>query len=183
MNTLVNSLFVYKLSALPSPPKQFFNQYKNWVINFVWNNKSPKIGYRKLVQSYERIGLMLVDLKTKEIALKAVWPVRWTDRDPSELSWFYTDLPVKDSRIWECNMSPQDIDKLSTKIVNPPTAYCIWKSWALCTYQDTLDSPEDMLNGILWGNSLVRQNNQPIFEEKLINSNIEQILDIWFWET
>ena len=57
-------------------------------MDFMWSNRIPKISYNKLIQSHEKLGLKLVDLQTKDLALKASWPVRWIDRESSEMEWF-----------------------------------------------------------------------------------------------
>ena len=113
VNTLVNSLFIHRLMALPMPPKTFFEQYRIMVTQFVWNGKTPRIRYNRLIQDYRHLGIKLVDLQTKTIALKVAWPARWADRDPTELAWFYYGLPIKDPRIWECNLCPRDVKKIS----------------------------------------------------------------------
>ena len=71
INCLVNSLFTHKLYALPTPGNQFYKKYKEKIVQFIWNGKVPKIGYNKLVQDKNKLGLKLVDLETKEVALKA----------------------------------------------------------------------------------------------------------------
>ena len=182
VNTLVNTLFIHKLSALPSPPDSFYKIYKDRILNFLWNGKSSKISYNKLVQNYDRLGLKLVDLKTKEIALKATWPIRWKDRDPKELKWVFHRLPILDKRLWECNINPRDVDVIATKIGHTVITD-IWKSWAKCTYKPTLEAPDEMLDSLLWGNSLIRCGNAPIFEQKIVNSNIEKVIDIFDTDT
>ena len=69
------------------------------------------------------MGLKLVDLKLKDTALKAPWPItgRWKDRDAEQLQWFFEHLPIQDERIWECNLKSKDIrnkehDQLSSRI-------------------------------------------------------------------
>ena len=42
-----------------------------------------------------------------------------------------------------------------------------------------LASPEEILDTIIWGNSLIRKNNKPIFTPSIVNSNIDKILDIY----
>ena len=42
-----------------------------------------------------------------------------------------------------------------------------------------LQDPEQILNMVIWGNSLIKRNNRPIFDPNLVNSNIERIFDIY----
>ena len=79
----------------------------------------PKIKYEKLVQGYDRLGLKLVDLELKDIAMKASWPCRWADRNEEELKWFFEFLPIKDKGIWECNTASKDVTKLTDLNIVP----------------------------------------------------------------
>ena len=66
VNTLINSLFIHKLTVLPTPEDIFFQRYRRIVSNFLWNGRVAKISYDKLVQDYHGLGLKMVDLKAKE---------------------------------------------------------------------------------------------------------------------
>ena len=55
--------------------------YRNMIINFLWEGKRPKIRYEMLIQDHSKLGLKLVDLEIKDMALKAAWPVRWKECD------------------------------------------------------------------------------------------------------
>ena len=107
INTLIVPRFIHKFMALPTPHSTFFNAYKTMILDFLWNHKPHRIVYNKLVQGYDRMGLKLVDLQTKNTALKAAWPSRWSDR--IDTKWFYTHLPIKDSRVWEVNLVEKDV--------------------------------------------------------------------------
>ena len=176
VNDLVNTLFMHKFLALPTPPVQFFRLYKHLVQDFLWDGKKVKISYSKLIQDYEKLGLKLVDLELKNIALKAAWPVRWRERKDSELNWLFQHLPIKDKRMWYCNLSDKDIQKLP-HYNTLSTANSILEAWAKVNFQAIPES-NDILSQILWGNSLIRRQNRPIFDQQLVNSNVDTILHI-----
>ena len=67
INHLINTLFIHKFLVLPTPKLEFFEIYKKMILEYLWDGKTPKIAYSKLVQNYSRLGLKLVDLRTKEI--------------------------------------------------------------------------------------------------------------------
>ena len=69
VNSLIVSLVMFRLSCLPTPPSSFFDDYYQIRI-FMWNGKTSKIRYDKLIQSCINGGLKLIDLKTKDTALK-----------------------------------------------------------------------------------------------------------------
>ena len=176
VNNLVNSLFVHKLLALPSPSDQFFRDYKARIVKFLWGDKRPKIAYAKLIQDYDRLGLKLVDLKMKDIALKATWPVRWPEVNNTK--WFFHLMPVKNESMWECNLDPKDLANLIK--LNPfSVTLKVLEAWLKFHYQPVLETPEEILCTVLYGNSLIKRKNAPIFEVKLLTSNVERILDIY----
>ena len=67
VNALIASIYVYRLSTLPTPSEGFFTQYNKLIKELLWRGKPTKIKYNKLIQKYEEGGLQLVDLKAKEI--------------------------------------------------------------------------------------------------------------------
>ena len=180
VNTLVNTLFTHKFLCLPTPPKEFFKEYKEAVLKFIWNDKPSKIKYFRLVNDYAQLGLKLVDLEIKELALKAAWPTRWAERKQEKLQWAYYLLPIKDNRIWEANLSPEDVNVWRQKYkhcfsVIPSILY----AWTTATFTPNITDPYEMLNQNLWANSLIRWRNMPMYDECLVNSNIDKILDIY----
>lgn len=60
-NSLVSSLNVNRMMALPSPDKEkFYKEAKNDLIQFLWDGKPTKIKYKKLIQKYKNTGLNCV---------------------------------------------------------------------------------------------------------------------------
>ena len=66
---------IHKFLALPTPDQSFFKQYKQIILEFIWDNKPARISYNHLIQQYDKMGLKLGDLATKNFTLKASWPV------------------------------------------------------------------------------------------------------------
>ena len=113
INALLASQITYKLMALPTPKEEFFKEYKQIIMKFLWGDKVKKIRYRKLIQKYDQSGLQLVDISAKNHALKASWLAKWTKNKTLENKrWLYINLPVKDSRIWDIDLEPKDFEKL-----------------------------------------------------------------------
>ena len=75
INTLVSTIFIHKLLALPDPLEIFYKEYKQLVLDFIWDSKIPKIKYDRLIQRYENLGIKLIDMEIKNVALKAAWPI------------------------------------------------------------------------------------------------------------
>ena len=181
VNSLINSLFSHKLTALPSPSKSFFQKYRSKIVNFIWNKKTPKIAYDKLIQDYSKLGLKLIDLEKKDAALKAAWPIHWKNaEDP--LDWFYANLPIPEPRIWECNISPEDVKKIAKNKETQSVPWSIWLAWSKYNYKHEILEAGDILNTMICGNTLIRRKGLPIFDKKILTSNIDIVMDIFQFE-
>ena len=117
-----------------------------------------------------------MDLQAKNTALKASWPIHWKNRE-EEVRWIFESFPIKNPSIWECNIAVQDIDKMLKGTNSVMTS--IWKAWAMVSYKDSCENVEEILESVIWDNSLIRVKGLPIFEPKIVNSNIDRILDIY----
>ena len=87
VNTLINSKYAHRLMALPTPDRSYFNMHRAKIIRYIWGDRPVRMRYERLVQSYENLGIKLTDLYCKAIALQAVWPVLWFNRDDIEMKW------------------------------------------------------------------------------------------------
>ena len=176
INTLVLSLLMYPITALPTPPDNFYARLKGVLMSFLWNDKPPKIKYDKLIQSYENGGLKLIHLPAKEIALKAKWPLYFKNRQ--DLAWLYGPLPLKDHRIWCANISETHIKLLQKSSQANHVVFDIWKSWSKI-YFHTPDTTEEFEHELVWGNSHILRAGLPFFNKSLLNSNFDRVQD-WF---
>ena len=77
----------------------------------------------------------------------------------------------------ECNLSPQDAAYWVNKN-KFSTIASILLAWSKVHYQPVVTEFDEIMNSVIWGNSLIQKKNKPIFEKRLINSNIEKIMDI-----
>ena len=166
VNTLIISQFTYQFSALPTPPETFFKEMKSVILEYIWEGKPHRLRYEKLIQNYDKGGLKLVDLKTKNTALKARWPVKFQE---SQIPCVYGFFPISDHRIWLCNIEEKHIKRLKLDSV---LMQDIWLAW-LKIYFHIPETEEEIANQMLWGNSLILRAGMPIFNKKLVNSNIE----------
>ena len=73
INTLVASLFVYKMCVLPSMPGSLVGQINKIMEEFLWNGRKAKIPLHKLQNSKWVGGAGLVDFRKKEQVLKSSW--------------------------------------------------------------------------------------------------------------
>ena len=176
VNSLVASQITHLFMALPSPPTFYMNFFKRQIQDYLWKGGIPRIRYTKLVQEYDKGGLKLVDLEEKDLAMKRKWVENLRNR---EVPWFYEFLPIKDERIWQTNTSSNDVKKYMKNTRNDFPAQ-VWFAWSKYNFMTPLTESE-MASQILWGNSFIRRINKPIFDNKLVNSNIDyvyQLIDV-----
>ena len=80
INTLVASLFVYKMQVLEALPTALIIKFEKEMCSFIWNGNKPKISMATLKTSKKCGGLALVDLAKKDAALKISW-IKVLDQD------------------------------------------------------------------------------------------------------
>ena len=69
VNSLMSSLFVYRLQNIANVTKDFYDKYEQVIKSFIWSGKKPKIPLETLYLSHEQGGLKLCNLKVKHDSL------------------------------------------------------------------------------------------------------------------
>ena len=69
VNTLFNSLFVYKMQMIHEIDEKYFQEAESVILDFIWAGKNPKISLKILMQSKQDGGLGLANLRAKHTAL------------------------------------------------------------------------------------------------------------------
>ena len=157
VNTLVASLFVYKMMVLPIIPINIVKQVDNLIREFIWNGKKSKIAYKILQQSKQQGGLNLVNLVRKDKALKATWPkILSQERKYATLVYSIMRCSSLEENIWRCSIAPEDV--VNIRIKNQ-----FWrdtlKSW--CEYNFFYEVRIE--NQLIWYNSRIRVKEKPFF--------------------
>ena len=155
VNTLVASLYVYKMMVLPEIPKRIVKCVDNLIREFIWNGKKSKIAYSILQNSKKEGGLELVNLTKKDRALKATWPIILSQEiEYSTIVYSFMRCSPLNENIWRCSLSPDDVDIL--KIRNRFWEEVL-RNW--CEYNYYYKRRID--NQILWYNSRIRIQDKP----------------------
>ena len=155
VNTLIASLFVYKMMVLPIIPKHTVKSVENIIREFLWSGGKSKIAYRILQNPKDQGGLNLVDLIRKDKALKATWPqILAEEKEYSELVYKIMRCTAIKEEIWNCSLAPEDVQEM--KINNN-----FWKdvlySWSEYNYYHNRRTE----NQCIWYNSKIRIENKP----------------------
>ena len=175
INSLIISQFNYQLASVITPSQTFYREFKKIITNFIWEGKIPKVSYLKLIQDYNHHRLKLVDMSTRELALKAKWPLYFGDRHEPFLYW---SAPVNDHRIWQTNTEQKHINMLAMTKIKNQIFLDIWKAWSQINYIVPTES-EEILTQLIHGNSHILRAGVPLFQKELVNLPISFVLEIF----
>lgn len=68
VNSLIGSLFVYKMSVLPKIPPTFIKNINAMIEKFIWKCRKPKIKTDILMRDKRDGGLRLISLETRYLS-------------------------------------------------------------------------------------------------------------------
>ena len=137
VNALVASLYVYRMSAIPSPTTTFFNKIQTMCNKFFWNGR-VKIPTALLQTNKKLGGLGLVNFESKDKSLKIAW-IKNLNEDKNLANLAYTLInPWLKETIWEVNLKASDVHVVQCKSL-------FWrdviKSWAEINYINEVEDP------------------------------------------
>ena len=108
VNTLVASLFVYKMMVLPCIPTTIVKRIENIIREYIWNGKKSKIAFNTLQLPKQEGGLNLVNLTKKDCALKATWPqILYQEHEYSEMVYGIMRVSVLKHKCMEMYNKPR----------------------------------------------------------------------------
>ena len=154
VNTMVASLFVYKMMVLPKIPTNVVKKVDNLIREYLWKGGKSKIAYNILQNTKEEGGLNLVKLENKDTALKATWP-QILAGEQEYAKWVYTKLrsSVLQEDLWRCSIDPEQVEQLGIKST-------FWKdvlvSWSKYNYYKNYR----IENQHIWYNSRLKINEK-----------------------
>ena len=175
VNTLMASLFVYKMYTCPLLSTQQLTQINQIITNFLWGGAKSKIPLTVLHLPKNRGGLGLVNFEAKHNALLIQW-VKTVSENKHFQSYIY-DWLVPDLKhlIWECNLNYTDV----ADVVKKESFWSeVLRRWATVNYKEPT-SRQQILNQIIWCNTLIRVGDTPMRPVRvMLSSGITRILHI-----
>ena len=152
LNSLIASLFVYKLKILPSLPIEYLQKFEKLANDFIWDQKKPKIPLKILQGNKDQGGLGLINLQAKQGALKAQWIFDIQQNDIMKYLADYFLGNKANELLWQTNMLKEDVKK-HFKVQN------FWmevlESWNDIKYLNPVTEQEIRLQ-IIWFNSNIK---------------------------
>ena len=170
VNTLIASLFVYRMSVLPAIPGKFVVQLNEMVEKFVWSGHKPKIPMKCLQASYAHGGLQLVDFVRKDKSLKASWVKLIMDgMYDSRLVY---DIIQRDLQgwIWCCNFAPCDVKDLEVE-------NRFWND-VLCAWAEYHYSPVNSTPQVLWFNLNIKSDGKMLWNRQVFHKGLITVSDL-----
>ena len=158
LNSLITSLFVHKMMVIPNLPQKMMLELENMCVDFIWNGKKPKISLRELQKPRSAGGANLVNLSTKQCALKCSWVLLLSDNRKYATLAFSLFAPELQYDVFRCNFCRNDV-----KYVCGAETPLFWQDvldvWATFNY----NSHKKCVEQLLWWNSRIHIENKPFF--------------------
>ena len=180
INTLVASLFVYKMYVIPPLPNWMVDVLHDKIEKYIWNGSRPKISLQTLQSPKTDGGLQLVNFQVKDAAIKTSW-VKEIVRNDYPVGQVYAELnPQLREWIWSCNIHMKHVSRPLIECQNGFWAD-ILRAWAKLHYEKDPDRTQ-----IIWLNSDITVKSQPIwwpmcFQRGLLFTN--QLFDGCQWKS
>jgi len=173
IQNLVMPQLLYSCSVL-FVPKWVMDKIHSMINNFLWNGKKPKIKHSTTIGKIEYGGLKLPDFESKLKAIKLAWVQRiFGDADHAWKQ--YLRISAKEN----INLMPffqrklKDLPKGINKFYRQ-----IFSFWSEI-YTTKVKDSKDAYNQVLWNNSLIRVDNQPIMYKAWVEKGILTIADLF----
>ena len=173
VNTLIASLFIYKMMVLPKIPANIVKAINNSIRNFIWNGKKAKIAYTILQNPKKEGGLNLVNLQNRDKALKATWPqILSKEEEYSQLVYTIMRCQFLGDDIWRCNIKKEDVKilKIRNSFWND-----VLESWSEYNYYHN----RTIENQLIWYNSQIKVKKKFIFWRDCYNRGLKYVYQLF----
>ena len=171
-NSLVSSMFVYRLRCIPSIPNYWIKCFNKLVRDFIWRSKKPKIALKLLQGRKDEGGLGLCDIRKKDQSLKMQWIFQLSDNKELKCLAYLDMNNILGDWIWQIQLKKQDIDQL--KFLHDSFCTGVLKVWCENTYQPPI-SKIQVKNQILWFNSEIYIANRLAFYSQWFEKGIIKV--------
>ena len=173
VNTLIASLFIYKFAVLPNLPSNMLRQVNSIISAYLWNNKKAKIALHTLQLSKKSGGAGLVNLKWREMSIKSSWlQILHSDEKAAQVAYQAIGSPLKQD-IWWCNVHMRDVQCVTQGMTE------FWKDVFVAWFKLSYDRSTNGNHQLLWCNSYIRVNNQPILWDFALKRGLQWVRQLF----
>lgn len=178
VNSLVGSLFVYKMTVLPFLGSEFVETFNKILRNFIWNDRKSKIALNILQADKNCGGLRLVDLHKKDMSLKLTW-VKEIDKGGFFANVFYNQLRLPaNENIFKCQLSVKDDKDLCVS----PFWGDVLSAWNSLNTKPVISATE-VCGQTLWCNSQIKINKQVVYNTRAWQAGMVTVADLFHDKT
>ena len=177
INTLVSSLFIYRMQQMPMLSKSCTSKINRIITDFIWNGRKPKIRTEILMLRVEDGGFNLVNIVNRDKSQKVAWIPRIIDSKDlvfQKLAEYHMNVHVSNELIWECNFCSKDCKDLQCRSR-------FWKhllqAWVEYNFHYP-EQPKEVINQILWYNSHIKIARRLVFNQEWYDKGVIYIKDI-----
>ena len=174
LNSLVSSLFIYRLNPSIKIPEEFYVVMEKVFLNFVWSGRSSKIKWELLTGLKNEGGAGLANLKAKTISLQLGWMIK--NLKTEEITNLAQEAMQHElgNLVWEASLNSKD-----TQIYFPQENYwCkLFRTWAKLAYE-LQNSGAEIRNQIIWYNSNIKVGGNILNNVKMLKAGIVRIGDL-----
>ena len=174
LNSLIGSLFVYRMTVMESIPNTYYKTLKEIFTRFLWGKSIPKVKWETLIALKEEGGAGLVNLIKKEESLKMGVVVRMLKTENLRC---LADEALGNQLghlLWETQLIDRHID-----LFFPIDNY--WKQTLKIWMRNMRKDPEvidEIKAQVLWLNSYILVGKRPVLYNEFIKEGIMRISDL-----
>ena len=173
INTLLGSLFVYKLMAMMSLTQEQIKEFEGVVHQFLWKGKRARISMDTLKKDKKQGGLRLVDIGKKLKALRISWIFKLDENSTLSKNAYSQLSPKLGNLIWRCNLNGKDVRKLFE--------HSVWRdileAWSEINFNDPHSG--EIADQVIWMNSHIRRGNYPFLLPTWLEKDIFLVKDLF----
>ena len=174
---------VYPLSILNTPTEQFIENLEVKFINFLWDDKRPKLSKNIIFQPSEKGGISFPNIRYFIMAQKVTWIKRMLNPDNNAKWKLFHIKKIKDSfglpdfeTFFSCNIKCCHIPR----VLEGSFLGDLIKVWANIHFKQHGNdiSINDISRQILWLNSNICSQNMPLVNRKLAKRGLMYVGDL-----
>ena len=159
INSLMASLFVYRLQTLPVLSDSVVGKIETVIMDFLRHGKKAKINLEVLKRRKEDGGLGLVDIRAKHKSLLFNW-ICDCNKFPkiANLAEYFLDTKLENGLVWQYNLTKQDSQKMFVGVSFWHHLIHEWHGFSFYSPQNSRSVKEE----ILWCNTAIKVGNKPV---------------------
>ena len=172
INSLMSSLFIYKMCVLPLMSDKQLNRIRDVIVKFLWKGKRPKIPLKILQLPKKQGGMGLCNFNERHKSMYVKWIPYIRDKPSFEYvhKWL---CPKLKSIVFECNTSIQDI-----KVIFKDSFWRdVLMAWSEINYKWPQDIGE-IKEQIIWYNTEIKCGKKTLTpRSELVDKGILRVRD------